>query len=380
MDTKIPFYKKTRLWLYNIVTPSQGNWIGAVYDIIIATIAIFSIIPLLIGPDTTNDFVKFINDYNWIWLSIFILDYILRWSVADLIVKKGSKSFLIFPFTFWGFVDLLAILGGVLGSIFSSHILRILQAFIAFRLFRLVVLFPKVHEGVRFVFRSLFREWKILLIILITLFAVTFLGAIFIYNVEYGQNQSIQDFGDALWFVFITITTIGYGDTYVTTAAGRVLTAIFALLGISIIALVTATVVSGFSKELNEYRDFQRKISDNLSKDIIETETNENFLKLLKEKYTIEQLKEYEDNLHIIIKHLEYKNKKEEEFNEIMKHSRKKKEAKEKARLEAEEKAKIKAEEEKAKIEAEKEKQVEIEDNIAKDNKDIEKDDNSNKK
>jgi voltage-gated potassium channel len=57
---------------------------------------------------------------------------------------------------------------------------------------------------------------------------------------DVGQGQRINSFFDALWWSIATITTVGYGDIYPTTALGRIIAAFTMVVGITTLATVTA--------------------------------------------------------------------------------------------------------------------------------------------
>ena len=59
---------------------------------------------------------------------------------------------------------------------------------------------------------------------------------------DVGRDGRLHSFLDALWWSTETITTVGYGDVYPTTAAGRVVGGFTMLVGISTFAVVTAKV------------------------------------------------------------------------------------------------------------------------------------------
>lgn len=66
-------------------------------------------------------------------------------------------------------------------------------------------------------------------------------GAVF-----YWLEPTIHNYWDGLWLAFETATTVGYGDVVPTTGASRMLAALTALLGVSLMALYTANIVSQF--------------------------------------------------------------------------------------------------------------------------------------
>jgi voltage-gated potassium channel len=67
------------------------------------------------------------------------------------------------------------------------------------------------------------------------------------FEFEEGTHGSnIQNFGDALWWAIVTVTTVGYGDKYPVSAGGRGVAAVLMLVGIGLIGVLTATVASFF--------------------------------------------------------------------------------------------------------------------------------------
>ncbi|NXY87064.1 KCNQ5 protein, partial [Alcedo cyanopectus] len=91
---------------------------------------------------------------------------------------------------------------------------------------------------------------------LITAWYIGFLVLIFssflVYLVEKDANNQFSTYADALWWGTITLTTIGYGDKTPLTWLGRLLSAGFALLGISFFALPAGILGSGFALKVQE--------------------------------------------------------------------------------------------------------------------------------
>jgi voltage-gated potassium channel len=63
-----------------------------------------------------------------------------------------------------------------------------------------------------------------------------------------GQGN-IHDFGTALWWAIVTVTTVGYGDHFPVTAVGRLVATVMMMVGIGLIGTLTATVASIFVKD-----------------------------------------------------------------------------------------------------------------------------------
>lgn len=71
------------------------------------------------------------------------------------------------------------------------------------------------------------------------------IGSVAILDAERGaKDANIGTFGDALWWSITTITTVGYGDRFPVTFAGRSIAAVMMLLGIALIGIVTASIAS----------------------------------------------------------------------------------------------------------------------------------------
>jgi voltage-gated potassium channel len=57
-----------------------------------------------------------------------------------------------------------------------------------------------------------------------------------------------------MWWGIVTLTTVGYGDVYPVTVAGKVLASVIAISGIGLFALPAGIIASGFSEEMHQRR------------------------------------------------------------------------------------------------------------------------------
>ncbi len=95
---------------------------------------------------------------------------------------------------------------------------------------------------------------------------VLFAGAGVFFLVEHEVNPKVSGIGDALWWAFVTITTVGYGDIFPVTTAGRFVAAGMMLTGgvlfLSFIALLSSAFVEVELQQIElEVSELRRKVS-----------------------------------------------------------------------------------------------------------------------
>ena len=86
------------------------------------------------------------------------------------------------------------------------------------------------------------------------------ISALIIFNVE---GESFKTFFDAIYWATVSLTTVGYGDIYPVSTAGRVITMISSVFGIAIVALPAGVITAGYMDVIND----EKKIKDNAEDD-----------------------------------------------------------------------------------------------------------------
>ena len=231
--------------IYVIIEVSKDNdKISLYYDILMMISIVVSIIPLAFKE--TNSVFRLIDVLTAI---LFIIDYILRLITADYkLGKEGLVSFVRYPFTPWAIIDLISILPAL--TILSSgfKLLRLFRIFRTFRIFRIFKAFRYSKSIVIIV--NVIKNSKDALIAVCTL-AVGYIivSALIIFNVE---GDSFATFFDAIYWATVSLTTVGYGDIYPVTTAGRIITMISSLFGIAVVALPAGIITAGYMDALSD--------------------------------------------------------------------------------------------------------------------------------
>jgi voltage-gated potassium channel len=85
---------------------------------------------------------------------------------------------------------------------------------------------------------------------------ILLLSSLAIWLVERDRPGSrISSYGDAVWWAMETVTTVGYGDLHPTTVLGRFIAGGLMMIGIALLSVITATVVTWFFSELDVLRE-----------------------------------------------------------------------------------------------------------------------------
>lgn len=75
-----------------------------------------------------------------------------------------------------------------------------------------------------------------------------------------GLDPAIESPADGIWWAWVTVTTVGYGDVVPTSTAGRIFASLIILLGIGLFSMITATFAAYFiSQKENELIDEERE-------------------------------------------------------------------------------------------------------------------------
>ena len=199
------------------------------YEIFIGILSILSIVNIVLlyaVEDANLDSV--LNVMNGLLSVIFLGDFTYRLFTAE----SKSQYF----FRQFGWADLLASLP--------------LQQLKVLRIFRLVRVFRLLREhGIKTIGRTLVKDraGSALLTLLLMGILVLEFGSLVILNIEqYAQGANITSGTDAIWYVIVTISTVGYGDQFPVTNAGRLAGAIIIVIGVGIFGTFTGYLANIF--------------------------------------------------------------------------------------------------------------------------------------
>ena len=204
----------------------------------------------------------------YIVTTIFLIEYVLRfWVYNDwhtTVIREFEESdFLGKPFILWkptkevlkgkiayllsppALIDLLAIL-----PVYRP--IRVLRIFVLFRVFKLLRYTKSIHQ---FIDVLSTKKFELLTLLFLVFFLIGTAG-IAIYVFEETHNDNINSLFDSIYWAFITISTVGYGDISPVTNEGRVISMLVTLSGIAMMSFLTSIIVSAFSEKSNTVARF----------------------------------------------------------------------------------------------------------------------------
>lgn len=248
-----------------IQAAKPGDKASRIFDLCIITLIFINVVMVIADtfriPSILSDIFNIIEIVSVI---IFTVEYILRVWTSDLLFPNfGSvKARLRYIFSFMAIIDLLAILPFYIPFIIPID-LRVLRTLRVIRLLRIfkVNRYTKALSTIAAVFKSrsnqLFSSMFVVSLLMI-------IASVLMYNIENSAQPNVFDNAfSALWWAIATITTVGYGDIYPVTVAGKILSTIIALLGIALVAVPTGIISAGFMEQVtvskkSDQEDFEK--------------------------------------------------------------------------------------------------------------------------
>lgn len=188
-----------------------------------------AIIPLLLAPlvfELSDGTESTLTAIDWFIWAIFAADYVLGLALAP-----NRRRYVR---TEWP--NLLLV---VLPFLRPLRIIRSTRALRLLRLVRLVSALSRVAQQSRRLLVGHNLHYALLATIVLVLGCASL-----VYAIETDSGGNIASFADALWWATTTVTTVGYGDRFPVTAAGRGVAAFLMLAGIGLLGVVTANLAA----------------------------------------------------------------------------------------------------------------------------------------
>ena len=221
------------------IIEESDTFAGKCFDLTIQGIILVSLVSFSIEtlPKISEDSRRLLRLVEIVCVGVFTIEYIAR------IVVASSK--LKFVFSFFGIVDLLAILPFYLSSGLD---LRTLRAFRLLRLIRILKL-ARFSRAARRIHRAFWIAKEELILFLFVTLILLYLAGVGIYYFENPvQPEAFASVFHSLWWSVATLTTVGYGDIYPVTVGGKLFTFFVLIVGLGVVSIPAGIIASSLQK------------------------------------------------------------------------------------------------------------------------------------
>ena len=240
-----------------------GDVPSRLFDIVIAAAILLNLFIIFFETfEASARYKGVLGVIELVTVIIFTVEYILRIIVADLAYpdrKSYAASVAAFVLSLYGIIDLLSFAPYWLSFLFPAA--AIPTGVVAFRMLRVVRILRlfrinRYYDAFN-VITDVIKEKKNQILSALFIIIMLVIGAsIIMYDLEHAaQPEEFKNAFSGIWWAVSTLLTVGYGDIYPVTAAGRFVGILLAFLGVGIVAIPTGIISAGFVQQYTKIKD-----------------------------------------------------------------------------------------------------------------------------
>ena len=199
------------------------------FNIIILVLSLYVLISLIVTTFfvLSDEVTVLLNYVDNLICIIFLVDFAIRF-------KKANNKLV---FMKWGWIDLISSIPYI-DFLRVGRVLRLIRLIRVFRAFKATkLIFEHINKN---------KKQSALTSVALISFLMVIFSSIAILQFEKDVNSNIKTAEDAIWWSYVTITTVGYGDKFPITTEGRIIGAVLMTMGVGIFGTFTALVSSWF--------------------------------------------------------------------------------------------------------------------------------------
>ena len=210
---------------------------GKLFDVLLILLIVASVILVMLDSVSSirQSYGRLLYLIEWIFTIIFTIEYALR--------LYSVRRPLAYATSFFGIVDLMAILPSYLSIIFpGTHYLLVIRVLRVLRIFRVLKLAQYVGE-IQVLSRALLASRRKITVFLFTVTTLVIIFGSLMYLIEKPEH-GFTSIPRSIYWAVVTLTTVGYGDISPKTELGQAISAIIMIIGYGIIAVPTGIVTA----------------------------------------------------------------------------------------------------------------------------------------
>ncbi|RAU41585.1 MULTISPECIES: ion transporter [unclassified Pseudomonas] len=227
MDRNPPWREQLRIIVFQTDTPA-----GRRFDKILLLVILSSLLVVMLDSIEAvhRDYARLLANIEWGFTFVFLVEYVLRLYCSPRPLK--------YAFSFYGLIDLLAIVPGILAIYYSdAQYLLIVRVVRMLRIFRVLKLSPYLKQA-HYLLEALRGSKQKIIVFLVTVSTLVTVFGTLMYVIE-GPEHGFTSIPKGIYWAIVTLTTVGFGDIVPKTPIGQMLSSLVMIIGYSIIAVPT---------------------------------------------------------------------------------------------------------------------------------------------
>lgn len=248
--------RKLQKRLFNMVSVGVVDEpLNQAYDIIstVALLVNLTAIILMTFDEVMLRCRELLLDLEAVTVAFFAVDYFLRIITARYLYPtlKPGRAILRYICSFSGIIDLLSFLPYYLPVVFpyGAAVFRIIRVARILRLFRI----NAYYDSMSVITEVLKRKRKQLLSSVFIISVLMMASSLCMYSLEHdAQPDKFSNAFSGIWWATSTLLTVGYGDVYPVTVAGKIAGILISFLGVGMVAIPTGIISAGFVEQYSK--------------------------------------------------------------------------------------------------------------------------------
>lgn len=262
--------------IYKLLEAGRGNDLSSkVVDYTLITLVLLSIISVIFGsvPEIQNTYGDKLRSFEAFTIIVFSFEYLCRMWTAPLKYSQNKFPKLKYALSFYGLIDLIAIIPFYISYFGFGMDLRVLRVVRMMRILKI----SHYNSALQDLFNALYDERKTFVSAIYIFLVALLISSSLVYYAENSmQPEDFRSIPDALWWSIVTLTTVGYGDVSPVSLFGKIIGAITALMGVCTVALLTGIVANAFSAQLSRKKSvFRAEVFKAIRDGVITSEEKE---------------------------------------------------------------------------------------------------------
>ncbi len=225
--TNSPLRQRLYRVVFQVDTPAGRRFDELLLLVILASL----VVVMLDSIDSVHrQYARELALLEWLFSGLFAIEYLLR--------LYCSPRPLRYAFSFYGLIDLLAVLPGILALFYAdAQYLLIVRVLRMLRVFRVLKLSPYLTQA-NFLLVALRGSRQKIIVFFLSISTLTIVYGALMYVIE-GPTHGFTSIPTSIYWAVVTLTTVGFGDITPQTPLGQGLATLIMITGYSIIAVPT---------------------------------------------------------------------------------------------------------------------------------------------